>query len=157
VAVHSAVPVAQDSVPVWHPALFEQVPPAVQVQFPLASHELAVPLVGVQLAPVCMTSPWLHTATPGLALVEQEVVPVSHPLLSEQAAPEAHVQVPAVSHALAPPEPVQAVPPATFDRPVHTWVPGLEAVLHEKVPVSHPPLTEQGPFATQLQAPPVPQ
>jgi hypothetical protein len=70
-AVHSAVPVAHDSVPVWHPALFEQVPPAVQVQFPLASHELAVPLVGVQLAPTCVVRPW-HTATPGLELVEQE-------------------------------------------------------------------------------------
>jgi hypothetical protein len=51
--------------------------------------------------------------------------------LSEQEPPEAQLQLPLVSHELAPPVPVQAVPPATFARPVHTWVPGLAAVLHE--------------------------
>jgi hypothetical protein len=85
--------------------------------------------------------------------VEQEYVPVVHPLLVEHGPPAAQLQLPAPSQELAPPVPAQLVPAFCGDRFVHTWVPGAELVVHEKVPASHPPLVVQAPPATQLQLP----
>lgn len=123
------------------PLLMEHAPPAVQLQLPLASHALFVP-VPVQVVPAGFAArPTEHTGVP----VAQLVVPVSHPPFVEQAVPAVQVHPPAPSQKLLPP---QLTPAATFPvRFEHTG----EPVVHEIVPVLHPLV--HAPPATHVQPP----